>query len=383
MKNINGTYILPVLVAVLIVTAFFGVNYHIFGTSFSGFHLSQALSVEEPEKLVEDPEISLDENINLSETQQIENMEAVEISEGELVEENEEGVNIDDEKEVEVSEEEEKPSSVLPAPGIKAGPDGLRIGFLTDSHIRSKPVGSGRRIGDEYRQGLDYFVRQMNNVFMPNFIVMNGDIIEGSQRPASTGIAELSQCRDILNKTTIKKYWVTGNHDLRSVTKAQWKQTLGINYTNTAFDAGNYRIIILDGNYYHKDESDIRPGKYFTAGMVSKAEKKWLKDELKKSKKKKIVFIHQPLLTSGTRLLKDADDLREMFSDNDVLAVFSGHTEGLFHKKDDGVHYYIIPGMTKNESYQGNFAEIDIMKDKISVTLNYKSKGGYKTKQVK
>ena len=259
----------------------------------------------------------------------------------------------------------------LPAPKVKNEKNKLKIGFITDLHVTSLPYGNVRVMDDFNRKSIDYFIRRMNDVFKPNFIVINGDVIEGTSRPAEIGMEELSQCRDIFNQTTLKKYWVVGNHDLRSVTKSQWKQALGINYTNKSFDINNYRIIILDSNFFYKDDSDIKPGKAFLRGLVSTEKREWLRKELESSEKKKIIFMHHPLISPGKSALSKAGEIKALLEPGNVIAVFSGHTEELFRQNVDGVEYFIIPGPSKNQSYPGSFTEITLDDLDISVKLHY------------
>lgn len=259
----------------------------------------------------------------------------------------------------------------LPVPKVRDEKNKLKIGFITDLHVTSLPYGNVRVMDDFNRKSIDYFIRRMNDVFKPNFIVINGDVIEGTSRPAEVGMEELSQCRDIFNQTALKKYWVVGNHDLRSVTKSQWKQALGINYTNKSFDINNYRIIILDSNFFNKDDSDVKPGKDFLRGLVSAEKREWLRKELESSEKKKIIFMHHPLISPGKSALSKAGEIKALLEPGNVIAVFSGHTEELFRQNVDGVEYFIIPGPSKNQSYPGSFAEITLDDLDISVKLHY------------
>ena len=100
--------------------------------------------------------------------------------------------------------------------------------------------------------------------------------------------------------------------------------------------------------------------------------KKWLKNELESSDKKKIVFIHQPLYSSRISL-KGASEVRVILSQNNVVAVFSGHTEEFLHINLNGVEYFTIPGMAKNSAYPASFAEITVNSSGISTKLYYKS----------
>ena len=274
--------------------------------------------------------------------------------------------------------------SILPAPVEKsADADILRIGFLVDSHVRSEN-GKGIALEDFYVDKFNYFVEKMNNVFGPNFLILGGDMLEGTRVPWAIGTKELSLLKGIADRTTIEKYWVVGNHDLRSISKKQWKSTLGINYTSKAFNVGNYRIIILDSNFT-KEGGDVGPGNDYTRGNVSAREVQWLKGELEGTDKQILVFMHHPPLRGieakiDLNLPYNAKELQELFSQYGVLAVFSGHIEDLYYQKIGGVNYFVSPGMVKYPKYLGAFSEITIKDKKIDIELNYlREDGKYRT----
>lgn len=286
---------------------------------------------------------------------------------------------VNEEEEVALDGNITQPSpSILPLVKRENGPDELRIGFMTDPHIKSNsgPGGKGDRILKPFFVGvLSYFIERMNNVFVPDFLIINGDVIEGTGRDNIVGFGELSSTRKLFDRTLLPKYWVVGNHDLRAVNKKEWMDSLGIDYLYKSFDVRNYRIIILDSNFDEEDK-DIVPGKYFTRGNVSKKQIDWLEKELE-TDKKKIVFIHNPPLWNvdvrdNSGLLLNALELQEIFQKNKVTAVFSGHIEDLYYDKIGGVKYFVLPGVIKNEKYQGTFAEISIVGDKIELDVSYK-----------
>ncbi len=279
---------------------------------------------------------------------------------------------------------------VLSVPSKKRNnPDELRIGFITDLHVRSGFNNAGdRMLKSDFVNKINYFVEKMNNIFVPNFIIINGDIIEGTNVSSKQGIKELSFVKDIFERTTLKKYYVVGNHDLRSVTKKQFMQSLGINYLSKAFEIGNYKIIILDSNF-SKNDKDIKPGEFYTRGHISEKQIKFLEEELKNTDKRTLVFLHHtPLwnvdIKSNSGLPDNAKRLQEIFSQNKVLAVFAGHVEDLFFQEINGVKYFVSPGIIKNKKYQGTFSEITIKKDKIIINMSYlKKDGSYRTVQIK
>lgn len=300
-----------------------------------------------------------------------------------VIEDDVEELSVNEEPEETIIKKTDKKKTeplVFPAPlKRKNDPGTLRIGFMTDLHVQSIG-GLGKSLDDFYVEKMNYFAEKMNNIFSPNFILLNGDIIEGTRTNSEIGNKELSLVKNIFDRTMIKKYWVAGNHDLRSVDKKQWMSALDIDYMSKSFDVGGYKIIILDGNFT-KEDLDVGPGINYTRGKVSQKQVEWLRKELEKTSKKTIVFMHYPPLRDidakiNLGLLYNTRELQDIFSHYGVLAVFSGHIEDVYYQEIGGVNYFVSPGMVKYPKYTGAFSEITIQGKKISITLNYLLDGG-------
>lgn len=270
---------------------------------------------------------------------------------------------------------------------VKNNGSSLHLGFVTDIHASSEYIGGKWRLQKIYTDRINYFLKQMNNNFGADALIVNGDTIEGTKVPASRGIGELNQIRELFDRTSIEKYWVVGNHELRSVQKAQLTKALGINYTQKSFKVKNYKIIILDTNFDGSGKP-VLPGNPYNRGNVPQKEITWLKKELSSSEKK-IIFLHQPPLyeidsAPNSDLVENANELRALFSKNNVLAVFSGHIEDLYSEECEGVKYFVFPGFTKSSNYHGNFVSIDVNDDKITAKMSYIGKSGkYETVDIK
>lgn len=317
------------------------------------------------------------ENIDEALEEEIEGYIEDDISDLEIKEEkNDEDVEKD---EVVASDSDE--IDVLPIFEREKKDNELRIGFMTDIHAKSNSgtSRSDRVIKPIFKDRINYFIEKMNNEFIPDFILLNGDVIEGTGRDSEVGSGELVSVKRLFDKTQIPKYWVVGNHDLRPVSKDDWKKSLGIDYLDKSFDVGDYRIIILDSNY--DDEGNhVDPDNYYTRGSITEEQLDWVDDALK-TDKRKIVFIHNPPLwdvdvRSNSGLPKNALEIQKVFSQNNVTAVFSGHIEDFFYDKIDGVNYFVLPGVIKSEKYQGTFAEIEIIDDKIEMDVSYIGNSG-------
>ena len=273
-------------------------------------------------------------------------------------------------------------------PQIDGGSDPLpelRLGFITDLHIKSNSINevrSDRKIKDHFIDTIENFRYEMTQNFHPDAIINNGDVIEGTNRDYVVGMGELRKTKKLFDEFNVPLFWVVGNHDLRAVNKQQWKESLEIDYLFKAFDLKGYRIIILDSNFRRQGTEDIAPGRYFTRGKISQLQNKWLEAELRATKKKTLIFLHHPPLSSSdveadSKLLSDVETFQEIISQSgDVLAVFSGHIEELHHKIKDGIHYFIIPGTTKNPDFQKTFSEIIVNNDEIKVKVKYWNEKG-------
>lgn len=259
---------------------------------------------------------------------------------------------------------------------VVRGDDELVIGFITDTHVASELNSQGtRKLGDNFVKDINYFVEKMNNEVVPDLMIVNGDVIEGTNVSSAIGTKELQLTKEIFSRSKIPTYWVLGNHDLRSVDKQQWKKALGIDYTRKAFDIRGYRVIILDSNYTKSGE-DVKPGQGYTRGKVGEGEIKWLKSELKNTKKRPIVFMHHPplrdiKLKKNNGLLDDAEELRKIFAEHKVIAVFAGHIEDFYYENSKGVNYFVLPGIHKHPKYKGTFSVVNVVGKKVSVDANY------------
>lgn len=335
-------------------------------------------AAEANQKIMALPEISQDvQGISDTNTQEAEKEELKDFKESSDDLNSSPKKNIKEESETEENLEEDTNDKepILPLLPKNHGSDELRIGFLTDLHAKSNSgeSKSDRVIKAFFEKVIDAFIKKMNNDFVADFLLLNGDIIEGTGRDSIVGMGELQSLKKMFDLTQIKKYWVIGNHDLRAVNKKQWKEALEIDYTHKSFDIGDYRVIILDSNFDNLDK-EIEPGDYYTRGSVSQKQIKWLQKELN-TKKTKVVFMHHPPLQKvdfhpSSGLPYNALELREIFSQNNVTAVFSGHLEHFYHEKTDGVEYFMLPGANRSEECQGTFAEIKIKDTDIDISVS-------------
>lgn len=257
----------------------------------------------------------------------------------------------------------------------------LRIGFITDAHCYADQKDNGEwELNWRCQRPLEAFVKNMAD-FNPDFVIQNGDFVCGEDGRAKETFVEANQ---IYEKISVPKYHVLGNHETRNFFKDEWLEIVGYEKPYYSFDVNGYKIIVLDGN--NKPSSDMEisetsPDKEFYPGFINPVQMEWLKDVFEKSKEiNKIVFVHQPLMPEETKTQIDTfvggEETRKLFSENNVLAVFSGHVERLCYFEEDGVEYYVSHGFMKanqglRKEYQfkdhGFYSKILIKGDEVKV----------------
>ncbi|HCP08960.1 MAG TPA: hypothetical protein DIT25_04150 [Candidatus Moranbacteria bacterium] len=259
-----------------------------------------------------------------------------------------------------------------------------KIGFITDVHAYRSKTGF---ITPKASAGLESFVNRMNSSFRPDFVVQGGDFIEGTNRFGEKSIADFLEVKIIYDRIEAPRYDVVGNHDMRGLTKDEWRSLTENESAYYFFDTGNLRTIVLDSNE-KKEESFSEFEETLPKGyLISDNQINWLEETLKNSERmKKIVFIHVPLIANremgepaGKEIFYDHIlRIREILERYGVEAVFSGHIEKLHYREVNGVKYFILPGLYRSEKkkvlWKDCFHEITITDD-VEVKMFYKKEG--------
>lgn len=183
------------------------------------------------------------------------------------------------------------------------------------------------------------------------------------------------------------KYHVLGNHDMDVSPKAFIQDFLGMQKAYYSFDSGDFHFVVLDPNYYIKEEKIIpyNNGNYYSnpesRSYVPKPQLEWLRADLAKTDKRTVVFSHQSLEHWGG--IKNREEIRKLFSEANkpvkkVIACFSGHDHQDRHKEIDGIHYIGINSMSyawvgEKLEYSGRFPEsVEKKYSNLKYTLPYR-----------
>jgi 3',5'-cyclic AMP phosphodiesterase CpdA len=293
----------------------------------------------------------------------------------------------------------------------------IKIGMITDTHVHPSRINRGderpnapREIGAKDKKIIDQFVQKMG-AFQPEFVVHLGDVIEGTKDSDLVGMQGLQLVSKELQKTNTPVYWAIGNHDLRSVTKEQFRDTLGMSTLDQVFDAGDYRFIILDASYNFEDLPTAPGVNSYIPGKLPPQTLAWFKKQLE-TDKRVFVFIHQGTFLQNIpgdpetaeneivemdssediteekkiggveyymkRSIANAQELNDILKDYRVDAIFNGHMEARAYEVIDHVAHYSLTGTEKSETYPMSFYELTISGGVPSMTMYYTSPIDYK-----
>lgn len=259
----------------------------------------------------------------------------------------------------------------------------LKMGIITDTQVHPsrkdksiKGADVQRYLKPRYGDAIDAFVAEMK-IFQPDVIVVPGDIIEGTNDEDFVGVDGLRLVQEKIEVLGVPVIWVIGNHEVRSVTKQQYKEALDIDYLNGSFEFGDYKIIVVDGNF-HPDDSDVVPGSNrYIRGHVAQSGIDFLTNELQ-TDKQTIVFIHQPpfigediLDRSPGGLLDNGDVIQNILGKYNTMVALGGHIEYKRHIEKDDVGYYALPGTIKSKAFPGAYYTAIFEGGESNITMYY------------
>ena len=269
----------------------------------------------------------------------------------------------------------------------------LKIGYITDLHCYSKLDSGTNKWEINWRcsQPIANFTRIMRDDFQPHVIVEGGDLVDGRDDQEKNLYPVVLK---FFEKMSAPAYHLLGNHETRGFSKEEWLDFTDYEKPYYYIDAEeDYRLIFLDGNNKPGENGEAvetSPDLHYYPGFLGREQESWLEELLKKSENKTIlVFVHQPplektLLKESKELFVEGERLRNLFSEHKVKAVFSGHIEEMCYIEDDGVQYYALEGVHKDnrqllrsDDYkdQGTFYEIIIKENgEMEVKMFFKDK---------
>jgi predicted phosphodiesterase len=179
------------------------------------------------------------------------------------------------------------------------------------------------------------------DAIQPAFAISCGDFQDGKLKVEDLKVL-YQEYKDTVKALFKRKVYLTmGNHEIGDLPEHEkfFSDELGKLYYS--FDYENCHFIILDSEIVGQ------------TSRITGDQLVWLKDDLRKSKSAGhiFVFFHKPMYPVDGQLGKsidkypaERDALHQLFKDNHVTAVFTGHEHTFNQHVRDGVRYLIIGG---------------------------------------
>ncbi len=250
-------------------------------------------------------------------------------------------------------------------------PEVLKIGFVTDWE-HGDQIRIGSKFNSSAKKYLLDVVEYFNSENRPDGVIGGGDYVKSSHMTKDQFLKQLKEINNIFKKVKAKKLYCIGNQDLKHLSKEEILKALNINHSYTSKDIKGLRLIIMDNNY------KVAPDKEYDGARLGKKELDWLKKELA-TETPVLIFSHYspipiPTESGWKKDFHNADKLMELLEKhNNIIAVISGNSPKNSIRKEGGIPYISVAGLTEAESL-GNFAEFELLLngDDLKMTLSYK-----------
>jgi 3',5'-cyclic AMP phosphodiesterase CpdA len=258
----------------------------------------------------------------------------------------------------------------------------MKFAILTDVHLESERHYKGglRKTDKDVKIFLDNFVAETNNIVKPEFVIVLGDLIEDDNEINDKN--NIDYIVKLFKKLECPVYYVAGNHDLKNISEDELANLFNQKRLFYSFNSDGFHFIVLFSRV-SEDRSIWIPDEQI----------EWLKQDLIKTDKKTVVFVHHGLadqdLTGNSWfegkpencLIANRKEIRNIFSEsNKVIASFNGHLH--WDKQDihDNIPYFTIQSLTEDEDDKGIASEtraiVNIEDSKVNVDI----KGNYPKK---
>ena len=209
----------------------------------------------------------------------------------------------------------------------------VKFAIASDFHAQDIPDGAER---------MNAFIQAASDSNV-DFIIQLGDYV----RMDSVGAA----LHEIWNKFEGEKYHVIGNHDMDSYTPEEYVKGMGMKGRYYSFDKGDFHFIVLDGNNLFDGETYTHyamANYYIDAKLidfVDPEQLEWLKEDLKSTDKKCVLFSHQSIdteMNNGDAVRRILESENERVGFKKVVIAFSGHNHSNYTKQINGIAYMQI-----------------------------------------
>jgi len=253
---------------------------------------------------------------------------------------------------------------------------GLRFGLVTDLHYADKPPAGTRH----YRESLAKLAEAAGKFARdkPAFVVELGDLIDAADS-VETEQSYLKRINREFSAISRDRHYVLGNHCVDVLTKDEFLGGVGREESYYSFDSGGVHFVVLDACFRSDGKPYGRKNSKWTDANVPAEELDWLKDDLKRTDKKAVVFAHQRLDVSNDHGVKNCPDVRKVLEGSGkVLAVFQGHSHKNDYKDIAGIHYCTLVAMVEGAGAENSgYSTVDLQADGTITVTGFRKQKGY------
>ena len=245
---------------------------------------------------------------------------------------------------------------------VVAVPSTLKVGFTTDWEYGYRQR-MKHKLTLQSLPALEEAVSYLNDTYHPDIVVGGGDYIESTGVKPERAREQLAKVDAVFQKLSAPRLYALGNHDLRSLTKADVREVLGLEENHTFRDIGDWRLVVLDTNF-NEDGSD-RGTKQYVTGFVSEPEISWLASALRTDRPVLVFSHHSPVMSPNVDgifavNILNAESVRRVLEEaGSVVGVVSGHSPYGYAEERNGIHYFVVDTLA-NEPVLGTFATLDL-----------------------
>ncbi|MGD9901221.1 MAG: metallophosphoesterase [Spirochaetales bacterium] len=259
--------------------------------------------------------------------------------------------------------------------------------FIIFSDIHYAPVALDIKVDGVQRKLTEYAVPLANklietvNETMPDAVINLGDSIQDSSN-YEEDINNLKYICNVFKGFNVPFLSVSGNHDLRLLSRQEVSDIMGQNHHNFSEDIKGYHIMFLG-----LDVNEAAPngsGGILRTRKLRSSTLEWIKNDLLNNNLPTLIFIHYGVAEDDMQnnfwfyknkeaaLLENRVELKHILeNDNNVLAVFSGHQHWTKRLVEGNIQYFVVGSLTENMKNDGVpdgiYLEVDIKNKDIEV----------------
>lgn len=239
-----------------------------------------------------------------------------------------------------------------------------RIGLVTDCHYADRPT-SGTR---HYRESLGKMEAAVEHFRKEKvqLAIELGDFIDAAPT-VKEEIQHLRKIEQVFARSEVPRHYVLGNHCVYTLTKEEFLAQVPAKQSYYSTDVGPFHLVVLDA-CFRADGVDYQRQNYeWTDANIPAKELEWLAEDLRKTTRQTIVFVHQRLDVDNHYGVRNAPAVRRLLEKSgSVLAVFQGHNHVNDHKLIEGIHYVTLAAMVEGSGLASSgYSLLDLFPDGV------------------